>query len=87
MSECRWCHGTGVQYLEQGSSLCYACPDCGGTGSTPVCDICGSEYDGEYCTECYAECEECGKVCVIDDIADGLCEDCAVEAEAKEQGA
>lgn len=77
MATCRWCNGTGVQYVERWSSLCYACPDCGGTGHIPECDVCGNEYDGEYCTDCYATCDECGELCRKEDLKDGLCEDCA----------
>lgn len=84
MGECRWCNGTGRQYVERGSSLCFSCPDCDGTGSIPECDVCGEEYDGDYCPECYAECEECGEVCQLEYMTDGLCEDCAAEYEVAE---
>jgi hypothetical protein len=77
MGECKWCHGTGTEYVEPGSSLCYRCPDCNGTGYIPECDNFGREYVGEYCDHCYTECDECGEVCLIDDIEKGICEDCA----------
>ena len=30
--KCKWCHGTGREYVEAGGSLYYRCPDCDGTG-------------------------------------------------------
>lgn len=35
---CKWCHGTGREYVEPGNSLYYACPDCGGTGKDDSAD-------------------------------------------------
>lgn len=29
---CKWCKGYGYLYVEKGSSLSYACPDCNGSG-------------------------------------------------------
>jgi hypothetical protein len=40
---CPHCYGSGKQYVERGSSLCYACPDCGGTGH--LCDDDEDNYD------------------------------------------
>jgi hypothetical protein len=87
MGVCRWCKGTGVQYVERGSSLCYTCPDCGGNGYLPECDICGEEYYGEYCEDCYVMCEECGLLCrrYADDSE--LCEDCYNEMEVETKNA
>lgn len=79
MGACKWCCGTGIQYVESGSSLCYACPDCGGSGYLPECDQCGEEYYGEYCEDCYIECEECGEVCLRYRDDSKLCEDCYEE--------
>lgn len=76
MGVCQWCKGTGREYVEQGSSLCYACPDCNGSGFIPECDICGEEFEGEFCEDCYMECEECGTVVPISETQNGLCEDC-----------
>ena len=38
LDSCKWCCGTGRQYVEVGSSLCYCCTDCDGTGVTPPPD-------------------------------------------------
>ena len=62
MSDCKYCRGTGVLYVERGSSLSYTCPDCNGSGIVADCDICGREYYGEYCENCYCECTECGEI-------------------------
>jgi DnaJ-class molecular chaperone len=32
---CRWCRGTGKEYVEPNSSHFYRCPDCDGTGRMP----------------------------------------------------
>lgn len=77
MAECRWCNGRGFQYVESGSSLCYTCPDCGGTGEVEICEVCGHSYPGEFCPECFSQCDECGEVCRIDELKSGLCECCA----------
>ena len=75
MGECKWCHGTGTQYVERGSSLCYNCTDCGGSGYLPECDVCGEEYYGEFCEHCYCECISCG--CESRRYEDSdICEDC-----------
>jgi hypothetical protein len=76
MGACKWCGGTGRQYVEEGSSLNYVCPDCDGQGYLPECDNCGEEYSGEYCEKCYAECEECGEVVLISELNNGFCADC-----------
>ena len=73
---CRWCGGSGRQHIERGSSLSYRCPDCDGTGHLPECDVCGEPYSGDYCEDCYAECEGCREVCLIENMQDGLCEAC-----------
>ena len=78
MGTCKWCHGTGRNHIED--SLYCRCEDCEGTGFIEECDICGEEYTGEYCEDCYAECKECGAVCDKDDLENGLCEDCAEAA-------
>lgn len=83
MGMCRECNGTGRQYVERGSSLCFTCPDCEGEGYLPECDVCGEEYNGEYCENCFAMCAECGEVCRIDDMTDGLCEECAAVVSEK----
>lgn len=31
-AKCPWCRGHGWEAVEAGSTLRYACPDCGGTG-------------------------------------------------------
>ena len=57
--KCEWCNGSGRQYVESGSSLCYTCPDCDGTGEEQPeeeeCKICGEwkevEEDCEWCEE------------------------------------
>lgn len=67
MRDCPYCRGTGIQYVESGSSLCYACPDCNGTGSIPTCDRCGNTFIGEYCDNCYTVCDSCRTIKVIDD--------------------
>jgi RecJ-like exonuclease len=76
---CRYCHGKGFQYVESGSSLSYECPDCGGTGEVEICEVCGHSYPGEYCPECFSECENCGEVVNNLDLIDGLCPDCEWE--------
>jgi hypothetical protein len=82
MSKCRYCNGTGTQYVERGSSLCYDCPDCSGTGIVAICDRCDHEYDGEYCRDCYDVCSHCGVVVPIEELAfDGICEDCGIAIE------
>lgn len=83
MSECRWCNGTGIQYVESGSSLCYDCPDCNGTGWLAECDICGGEYSGEYCEDCYAVCDNCEEITPIDEMDGDFCFVCASVLEEK----
>lgn len=73
---CKWCHGTGTNYVERGSSLRYDCPDCGGSGIIRICDECGEHIEGEYCEACFSECKECLSVCRVEDMHDGVCEDC-----------
>ena len=83
MSDCFYCRGTGIQYVEPGSSLSYPCPDCDGTGIVPTCDRCGNEYDGEYCDNCYDVCDSCRTIKSVDyDMYDCfICCDCAQAAE------
>lgn len=86
MGKCPWCHGRGYELVEPGlSSLSYKCPDCNGTGYIPECEICGHEYYGEFCEECYDRCEECGKVFPFTELDEnGLCEECRPEPEEEE---
>jgi DnaJ-class molecular chaperone len=57
--KCEWCNGSGRQYVESESSLCYCCPDCNGSGKEQPeeeeCKICGEwkevEEDCEWCEE------------------------------------
>lgn len=62
MGECKYCKGTGVQYVERGSSLCYQCTDCDGTGFIPECPTCGEEYYSGYCPTCQTLCDQCGEI-------------------------
>lgn len=73
--ECRWCHGSGTEYVERGSSLSYRCPDCRGTGEVTVCDECGNSFDGEFCEDCFEKCPECGLLYPVGEV----CPDCAPE--------
>jgi hypothetical protein len=77
MGKCRYCGGRGYQSVERGSSLSYACEDCGGSGWLPECDICGEEYSTEYCERCYTTCDGCGDVFQMEELENGLCEYCA----------
>lgn len=43
---CKWCNGTGKEYVEPGSSHFYACPDCNGTGKTPEPEEALEPYEG-----------------------------------------
>lgn len=83
MSDCPYCRGTGIQYVESGSSLSYTCPDCDGTGVTPTCPRCGNEYDGEYCQNCYTVCDSCRTIKSVDDEMSDcfICYDCVQAAE------
>ena len=74
MGICKWCNGTGSNHVED--ILYCRCEDCCGTGWREECDICGVEYENEYCEECYAKCKECGTVEAKTDMLDGLCLDC-----------
>jgi len=47
---CEWCQGTGYISVERGSSLCYTCPDCGGTGRKEL-DEEDDEDDEEVCLD------------------------------------
>ena len=79
MVECKWCRGRGYLHYEPGTSLIYSCPDCGGTGYIPQCDICGKEFEGEYCEDCYCVCEECGELRARAGEDINFCEDCYEE--------
>lgn len=75
MGKCKWCNGRGWDSAEGGRY--FSCPDCDGTGNTPECDVCGAEYDGEYCDKCYDVCENCGERTQKEELNNGLCEYCA----------
>ncbi len=51
--ECKYCRGLGRLYVERGSSLCYVCTDCEGSGVQREeidCDGCGKTImDGDEC--------------------------------------
>lgn len=76
MGRCKYCGGTGRQYIESGSSMYYACEDCDGTGYMKECDYCGKEYSGEYCEDCYDACIECGDYVPEEELIGGRCECC-----------
>lgn len=81
MKDCPYCKGTGTQYVESGSSLSYACPDCGGSGSVPECPACGKEYSGDFCEDCYGVCECCEDIARLEYLDDdNLCEMCSDNA-------
>lgn len=85
MRDCHYCRGTGIQYVESGSSLCYSCPDCNGTGLSPTCDRCGNTFIDEYCENCYTVCEACRTIKSIDEEMvqdDTICDSC-IEAVAE----
>ena len=79
MSECPYCHGRGVEYVEPGlSSLCYDCPDCNGTGYIDECDLCGNTKEDGMCRDCETICDYCGCVRVVETemATDTICTNC-----------
>ena len=78
MGRCKWCRGKG-ECRAPGDTRWYVCQDCGGAGFIPECEICGNEYEGDYCESCFAECKECGDVFPIHDMTDSLCKNCSNE--------
>lgn len=75
IEKCPWCRGSGYELAEQGSSLAYRCPDCNGAGEIQRCGDCGEIIDGDYCKNCYGECE-CGEIIEKKDLENGLCPEC-----------
>ena len=86
MGKCKWCY-YGTMSVGDGSGLTYRCPDCGGTGYIPECDLCGEEYRDDYCEDCYGECAECGEIVPLTELKNDICECCveAMEEEGKQK--
>ena len=66
---CPYCHGRGWErggFPGDGDIRLYNCPDCGGSGYIRRCKECNNTFDGEYCEDCFAQCETCGEVVPLD---------------------
>jgi len=51
---CKWCAGTGKEYVEPATSHFFACPDCGGTGKTD-----GADTDDPRADDTAPDCGDC----------------------------
>ena len=80
---CPYCSGRGYEYVEEGSSLTYRCPDCRGSGERKRCGDCGEVFTGDYCEECYGECSSCEDIVPQDELSEGLCLACQKRLEAE----
>lgn len=82
MGKCPYCTH-GMNYIERESGYGFTCPDCGGSGYLPECDICGKDFAHDYCEDCYGECAECGEITPLTELKNDICE-CCVEAMEEE---
>lgn len=80
-SEMYFCEGCEHEFCDECMRCCEIC-------STSLCRSCldKSEISENYiCKDCGAFCSDCGKLGSVDEITDGLCEDCRQQQELEEE--